>query len=583
MENRKLEIRNISPRSSKGGNDVHGLAIEAIKPNGNKPVQPDDITATILLIDDIQDNLVSIELLLTRFLPKCRVLLADTGLQGVDLAIAKQPDVVLLDVQMPEMDGIEVCNILKSNPDTANIPVIFLSGMKTKPVDKIKGLQEGGDAYLTKPVDAGELIAQVKVMLRIKHAEDALRKDKSILKEKVRERTLELQESWEKYHRIFENIRDVYYEILLDGTIVEISPSVKDISNYTREQLLGRSIFNLFSDTSGKTEFQSKIGKGKQVNDYELKLRNVNSEDIYCSINSKVVQDDKGNKKNIGSIRNVTQRKIAEDRLHDYKNHLEELVQKRTDEVKEKQAQLAHSGRLASLGEMSTGIAHELNQPLAIIRAQAEVLKTSSPDEEGFFDYLSDGIQLIMMEVDRAAEIIEHMRGFARKRIVYNEATQIVFPLQRSLVFFNEQFKNNDIELTTSIEEDLPCVNFNPQQFEQIVVNFLSNAQYAVNTRAEELQGKEYQRLIQLRVYSNLDTHSVVFEVEDNGIGMTPDEVDRCLEPFYTTKPVGQGTGLGLSIVHGIITDYKGSLSISSRKESGTIMQVTLPAIQSKG
>jgi len=533
-------------------------------------------SATILIIDDSNENLESIEQLLTTLIPDSNVHKAATGSNGIEAAQKFLPDVILLDIQLPDIDGYTVCKNLKNNENTATIPIIFLTGQKTQTADKVRGLQLGGDAYLTKPIDASELTAQVNAMLRIKRAEDLLRQEKEHLRDKVETRTQELRESWERYHRIFENIKDVYYEIFLDGTILEMSPSIKEITHYKKENLIGLSFFDLFKDSESKKELIDKIQRGLQLCDFEIELSSPNDKSIFCSINSSLVQDEHGNLKNIGSIRDVTKRKIAEQELSDYRSHLEELIRIRTEEVKEKQAQLAHSGRLASLGEMATGIAHELNQPLSIIRAQSEVL--SSPLLKNTLDIasVSDGLKLIISEVDRAALIMNHMRGYARKQGIQQEEIDILQPLARSLVFFNEQFKNNQIQFNVNTPKGLPLVKFSAQQFEQIIVNFLSNAQYAVNKRAEKLEG-DYVKSISIRLSLNKDQNHVICEVTDNGIGMTPEEIDRCLEPFYTTKEVGQGTGLGLSIVNSIINDFDSSLSIDSKINLGTAMRVTIP------
>ncbi|NOZ08786.1 MAG: response regulator [FCB group bacterium] len=562
--------------------EIHFSKLELNLRSDRRAALTSNPTSNILIIDDFQENLDSIEELLTTLIPDSRIYKANTGNKGIKIARQKLPDVILLDIQLPDIDGYTVCKNLKTNVQTANIPIIFLTGQKTQTVDKVRGLQLGGDAYLTKPIDAGELTAQVNAMLRIKRAEDLLRKEKEHLKDTVQSRTQELRESWERYHRIFENIKDVYYEIFLDGTILELSPSIREISQFEKENLIGLSFFDLFKDSDQKKRLTEEIQSGRQLCDFEIELSDQNGRPIICSINSRLVQDEHGNLKNIGSIRDVTQRKIAEKKLEDYRSHLEELIRVRTKEVKEKQAQLAHSGRLASLGEMATGIAHELNQPLSIIRVQAEVL--SSPLLVNKLDLTSvkEGLKLIISEVDRAALIINHMRGYARKQGTEQEEVDILQPLNRSLVFFNEQFKNNQITFTVKTPEALPPVRFAPQQFEQVIVNFLSNAQYAVNKQARKSKTADYTKTISITLSVDNAGEMVVCEVSDNGIGMTTEEIDRCLEPFYTTKKVGQGTGLGLSIVHSIINDFDSELSISSKIGQGTTMCVRIPIFKRK-
>ena len=149
----------------------------------------------ILVIDDKKDNLVAVKALLKNLEPGYEVLTAESGIEGIKLAKAKQPDTILIDVHMPRIDGYEVCRRLREGKKTKQIPIIFLTAVKTSSKDRIRGLERGGDAYLTKPIDEGELLATLHAMLRIKKVEDELEKEKDLLEEKVLERTRELQES----------------------------------------------------------------------------------------------------------------------------------------------------------------------------------------------------------------------------------------------------------------------------------------------------------------------------------------------------------------------------------------------------
>ena len=146
----------------------------------------------ILAIDDKQDNLITVSALLRNFIPDCTVITSDSGAEGIKKAEAEQPDTILLDIKMPEMDGFEVCRHLKSNKETKYIPVVMLTAIKTDTESRVKGLDLGADAFLSKPIDETELVAQIKVMLRIKKAEDDLRKEKEELERRVEERTVEL-------------------------------------------------------------------------------------------------------------------------------------------------------------------------------------------------------------------------------------------------------------------------------------------------------------------------------------------------------------------------------------------------------
>jgi putative two-component system response regulator len=147
----------------------------------------------ILIIDDRVDNLVSAKAIINKYEPDYEVIVSQTGSQGIEMAQSDDPDTVVLDINMPQMDGYEVCSRLRSMEATKHIPIIFLTAVRTSLVDRIKGLEIGGDAYLTKPLNPAELMAQIKVMLRIKRAEDSLRQDKDLLAREVDRKTKTLQ------------------------------------------------------------------------------------------------------------------------------------------------------------------------------------------------------------------------------------------------------------------------------------------------------------------------------------------------------------------------------------------------------
>ncbi len=141
------------------------------------------------MIDDERENLNLFPILLKKYIPDCSVVIAQSGEEGIEKARAEQPDTVMLDINMPGMDGFEVCTALKSDDETKHIPIIMLTGMATDSESRIRGLNLGADAFLTKPIRGAELVSQVNVMLRIRETEALLRKEKDLLETLVRART----------------------------------------------------------------------------------------------------------------------------------------------------------------------------------------------------------------------------------------------------------------------------------------------------------------------------------------------------------------------------------------------------------
>ncbi|MEI7500011.1 MAG: response regulator, partial [Bacteroidota bacterium] len=146
----------------------------------------------ILAIDDQSDNLITIKAVIRSYLPGYKVLTALSGTEGIKLAREEQPDTILLDIIMPGIDGFEVCQMLKADEQTSHIPVVMITAIKTDSESRIRGLENGADAFLSKPIDPPELISQIKVMLRIKESEDKLRNEKTNIEQTVESRTAEL-------------------------------------------------------------------------------------------------------------------------------------------------------------------------------------------------------------------------------------------------------------------------------------------------------------------------------------------------------------------------------------------------------
>lgn len=156
----------------------------------------------ILIIDDQQDNLISLKAVINSRIPKCNVIMANSGKTGIQLAQKEQPDTILLDIFMPLMDGFEACGLLKNDELTKHIPIIMITAFKSDAESRAKAMESGADAFVSKPIDPLELSAQIKVMLRIKAAEDELRKEKDDLELKVKERSKELKKQKETLNQI---------------------------------------------------------------------------------------------------------------------------------------------------------------------------------------------------------------------------------------------------------------------------------------------------------------------------------------------------------------------------------------------
>ncbi len=243
-------------------------------------------------------------------------------------------------------------------------------------------------------------------------------------------------------------------------------------------------------------------------------------------------------------------------------------LHEREKQLNEKQAQLIQSAKLASLGEMATGITHELNQPLTAMGLTAEML--SMELKEAKYKEAAASCTRIKRQLIRACKIVNHMRSYgrdtSREEYQSHNINQII---ENAVVLSNMQIKRRTTEILIRLsEKSLPIV-CNAIQLEQVFINLLTNAKDALENSKGSIIIRSYQK----------ETWAVS-EVEDTGMGMRKEILDKAIDSFFTTKKVGKGTGLGLSISCRIIQEHGGEMKVESEVNRGTVIKVKLPIVQ---
>jgi PAS domain S-box-containing protein len=245
----------------------------------------------------------------------------------------------------------------------------------------------------------------------------------------------------------------------------------------------------------------------------------------------------------------------------------------------EKQAKLIHAGKMATLGEMATGIAHELNQPLYVIRIGVDFLSkklrtTGDISTEEFFKVaqeINDG-------VSRATGIINHLREFGRKTDETTGLLDINEPIRKSASLLRSQLETHKIEFALELQDELPPIRGNSNRLEQVFMNLIVNARDAILSKR---QGDEERgRLVtgdRVIVRSGIEEDRVTATISDTGPGIPKSLRSKIFEPFFTTKQSGHGTGLGLAISYSIVKDHNGSIEILETQRPGSVFKVTFP------
>jgi two-component system NtrC family sensor kinase len=234
-------------------------------------------------------------------------------------------------------------------------------------------------------------------------------------------------------------------------------------------------------------------------------------------------------------------------------------------------SQLFNAAKLASLGEMAAGVAHEINNPLAIIYEEAGLIKDSLDPEFGqeiSRKDLEESLKIIMDATLRGRSITGKLLAFARKHDVETEPTDIERLVNAVLAIKQRELEVSGIEVRKELADDLPRVWIDPNQMEQVLLNLLNNASDAI----ESVEGK---RIITVR--TGLKGEDVFVEVQDTGCGMSAEQMEKIFYPFFTTKKVGKGTGLGLAISYGIVKAVGGRIEVASELGKGSSFSVFLP------
>jgi signal transduction histidine kinase len=271
------------------------------------------------------------------------------------------------------------------------------------------------------------------------------------------------------------------------------------------------------------------------------------------------------------SLKNeIIERRKTEVALRESQEQLELKVQERTRELQRKHAQLLQASKLASIGELATGVAHELNNPLNNIGLIAgNLLQAVQHVNEPARGSLLTNLGIIDRQVAKAAQIISHLRTFGRAAGAEKTAIRLHDVLTAALVLMDQQLRLNNIHVHLAFSEEHPVVRGNAIQLEQVFVNLLSNACDSLKQSVAKTVS------LTTRLYG--DAAEVI--IQDSGHGIASEDLQRIFDPFFTTKAVGSGTGLGLSISYGIIQDHGGTIVAESRAGDGAMFTLRFPLV----
>lgn len=545
----------------------------------------DETVAEILIVDDTPANLKLLANLLTG--QGYRVRPALSGALALRSAAARLPDLVLLDVRMPEMDGYEVCQRLKSDPETHAVPVIFISA-SNEATDKVHGFAVGGVDYITKPFEPTEVLARVRTHLELSSLQHSLEQRVVARTAELAEAHHALQAGEERLRRVIEATRDGIWDWNLKTDAMFFSDRWYTMLGYAPGEFTAsydQWAERVHPDDRERAEAMVRAhldGKLPEIN-IELRMRSKDAAWKWMNSRGKVVEREADGQplRLAGTNVDISERKQTEEELEQHRNHLEELVAERTAELRQVMDQLVQSEKLAALGNLVAGVAHELNTPLGNTRTMASALSEEvrvfaaavgagslrRSQMEAFLERSCEAVDLLERNAVRAAELISQFKQVAVDQTsVRRRHFDLRQALEELLVTLRPQLKHTAHRIDLDIPSGLDLDSY-PGPLEQVLTNLVNNS--LIHGFADIESG-----VISVQA-ALVDALHVKIEYTDNGTGIAEGLHTRIFEPFYTTRLGSGGSGLGLYIVYNLVTGVLGG-TIQAHRLPGQGLAFTL-------
>ncbi len=488
------------------------------------------------------------------------ILEAENGRVGLDVFEREAPDLVLVDLRMPEVDGLEVlARVREYSPDT---PVIVVSGAG-EIYDAVETLRLGAWDYLIKPiVDMSVLRHAVEKALERADLIRENRKYQEHLEAEVDRRTKDLEKANAELQQILTDRKQAEKRLRIEhdklqGVLNVIGEGLYIVNRSFVIEYQNQILENTFGETAGRKCYNVYFSSDKpctfcpadetivsgEIRQIEADLPDGRSFDI----SSSPFNDEDGNVKAILLLRDITEKKTL-------------------------QAEAVRAGHLASLGELAAGVAHEINNPINGVINYAEILK-----DAGYEHNENAGIpDRIIKEGERIAKIVKNLLFFARDLKEDYSSAHIKDILSDTFGLVEASVNKDGISFKTDIPASLPNIKARCQEIQQVFLNILSNARHALN---KKFPGTNNDKVVEIKgeLLDNGGETFVRTVFFDKGTGIPEDVLDKICNPFFSTKPKGEGTGLGLSISHSIVKNHRGRLQFESIEGQYTKVIVDLP------
>ncbi len=461
---------------------------------------------------------------------------ATNGKEGLEMFKREHPDIIVTDIQMPVMDGLAMASQIKEiDRDT---PIIITTAFNEVSF-LTKAIEIGVDRYVKKPIVNEDLI-------------DSIYKCAIVLiqKREIENKNIELAHAKNYLESLLTSMSDTLIVINQHDAIQTVNQSGCLLFGYKEEELIGTSIGDHFTE-SIENEIRGLKDKGN-IRDIFMTVRTSTGEEVPVMINLSRLGE--SGTETIMVIHDMGEiRKLEEER-----NRI--------------QLKMLSTSKMATLGEIATGIAHEINQPLTYISSFIQGLLSDLRDDTVNVDEISKELQISYKQIGRIVDIIQHLRTFGRRNELMMTPLSIETVLNNTLLLLGERIRLKNIHFTKNIFGNIPMISGNANQLEQVFINLFQNAMDSLSDGAGNSE-------IGVDVTSDRSDETVVVRFKDNGVGIKQELIDKIFEPFFTTKEIGKGIGLGLSIVYGIIQEHNGTITCESDVDRGAEFTIKIPAV----
>ena len=432
---------------------------------------------------------------------------------------------------------------------------IALNRIITNPLIKISeaaAKMAGGD--LTQKVTLrrrGDEIAELAGSFNV--MADQISENTENLEKMIDERTEELQESREKYRGLVEGTVDGIVTADLSGNITFANSGMEKMLGFSRKEILGKKIWHYYSEGKGKArEIMKELREKGNITNFEIDLIGHDATIIPIRASASLLLYKDGKERgSLGIFSDTTSEK------------------KLQNELKKAQAQLVQSMKIRALGDLVSGVAHEISNPLMAATTMMHVISSETCKKEC---HNKSRMDLIPRCHDRIAKIVNHLREFSRQTDFKLNEMDMNTALDNALLITSQQLFNMHITIEKEIGENLPFIRGDSNRVEQVFLDIIANARDAM----ERIEGDKI-----LKVNSHMSDidgiPAVAVEISDTGPGIPQEVKDKIFDPFFTTKEVGKGTGLGLSICFSIIEEHRGVIEAHNNPDRGAAFVVKIP------